>query len=211
MKNKYVAFFLFLTMMGIFPISSCVDQCDGPCGCYPVFENPDFTISAFSVENLYRADNNFIVDPNRYYFHQTLYKAFWVSGLREIANNSPSTSGSFFSNMAFACSPPESFSTETLKSIRIINKKRVQINQQEILEIGQQINDYFNLTLTFQVEYSIDDFLKRNHKFLKDERLYLKFNSPPNDNIEIMFDIEIELDNDKTFVFNNETMKVNGG
>lgn len=197
--------------MGIFPISSCVDQCDGPCGCYPVFENPDFTISTFDIETLYRADINFVVDPNRYYFHQTLYKAFWVSGLREISMSTSSYFGSLFSNNAMACSPPESFSIETLKALRIINKKRIHVNQHEIIEVGEEIHDKFKMTLTFQVEYSIEEFLKRSHKFLKDERLYLKFTSVPENNLEIMFDIEIELDNGNVFVFNNETMKVNGG
>ncbi|WP_373522541.1 hypothetical protein [Aquiflexum sp.] len=119
--------------------------------------------------------------------------------------------GSLFSNKAWACSPPDSFSIETLKAIRIINKKRVQVNQNEILEIGQEINDQYRMTLTFQMEYSIEEFLKRDHKFLKDERLYLKFTGVPEDNLEIMIDIEIELDNGNMFVFNNETMKINGG
>ena len=211
MRYRILTFLLLLLFMGIIPISSCVDQCDGPCGCYPVFENPDFTISTFSSETLFRADINFTVDPNRYYFHQTLYKAFWVSGLKKVSmTNSPSFN-SIFSNNALACSPPESFSIETLKSIRLINKKNVQINPDLIFEIGQEINEHFKLTLTFHMEYSIDDFLKRGHKFLKDERLYLKFGSVPEGNTEIMFDIEIELSNGNVFVFNNETMRVYGG
>jgi hypothetical protein len=211
MKINWMAFFFVALFMGIIPISSCVDQCNGPCGCYPVYENQDFSITTFSSETLFRADRNFIVDPNRYYFHQTLYKAFWVSGLRELTENNRIQSSSLFSQAAFACSPASSFSVESLKSIRLINKKPIRVNENETLQEGDIINDKFIITLNFQIERRIEEFLKTNHRFQKNERLYLKFTSKPDNNIEIMFDIEIEVDNGTVYIFNSETMKINGG
>jgi hypothetical protein len=211
MKINWLTFFFLAFFLGLIPISSCVEQCNGPCGCYPVYENQEFTISTFSSETLFRADRNFLIDPNRFYFHQTLYKAFWVSGLRELTLNLGEQPIHFFSNAAYACSPAASFSVETLKSIRLINKNYVRINENETLEVGDIINEKFIVTQNFQMERKIEEFLKTNHRFQKNERLYFKFISKPDSNIEIFFDIEIELDNGNIYTFNSETMKINGG
>jgi hypothetical protein len=211
MKINWLTFFFLAFFLGLIPISSCVEQCNGPCGCYPVYENQEFTISTFSSETLFRADRNFLIDPNRFYFHQTLYKAFWVSGLRELTLNKGEQPIHFFSNAAYACSPAASFSVETLKSIRLINKNSVRINENETLEVGDIINEKFIITQNFQMERKIEEFLKTNHRFQKNERLYFKFISKPDSNIEIFFDIEIELDNGNIYTFNSETMKINGG
>jgi|GEM_PF-1251530 len=210
MNKKLIAGCLILIFMGLVPIS-CVEQCNGPCGCNPVFESEDFAIATFSIETLFRADRNFAFDPNRFYFHQTLYKAFWVSGLKPVTEIGPHSKGSFFLNSAFACSPPESFSIETLKSIRIINKKNVVINANESLEEGSVINEKFVLTQNFQQEYDLNNFVNNRHRFLKNERLYLKFIGVPTGNIEVTFDLEILLDNGVVYRFDNETMKINGG
>lgn len=211
MKINVLTFLFLAIFLGIIPISSCVDQCDGPCGCFPVYENRDFTVSSFSSETLFRTDRNFIVDPNRYYFHQTLYKAFWVSVLREVTEKKAQYSPIFFSNAAYACSPAASFSVETLKSVRFINRRTVKVNENETLQENELINDKFIITQNFQVEKKIEDFLTSNHRFQKNERLYFKFTSKPDSNIEIFFDIEIELDNGNIYTFSGESMKINGG
>jgi hypothetical protein len=210
MNKKLAAGFLIVVFMGLIPVS-CVEQCNGPCGCNPVFEAEDFSITNFSVETLFRADRNFAFDPNRYYFHQTLYKAFWVSGLKPVSEIKNQEKGSFFMNTAYACSPPESFSIETLRTIRIINKKNLVVNENETLQEGDVINEKFVLTQNFQQEYNLTDFINNRHRFLKNERLYLKFISPPSENIELTFDLEIELDNGVVYRFDNEKMRVNGG
>lgn len=210
MPKHVVTGLLIILFLGIVPVS-CMDQCNGPCGCNPVFETEDFSITTFSIETLFRADRNFAFDPNRFYFHQTLYKAFWVSGLKPVSEIKTPEKGSFFLNTAFACSPPESYSIETLRTIRIINKKEIAVNANEILQEGAVINEKFVLTQNFQQEYNLTDFIKNRHRFLKNERLYLKFTSVPAGNIEITFDLEIELDNGVVYRFDNETMKVNGG
>jgi hypothetical protein len=210
MSKNLAAGLLLLLFMGIVPVS-CIDQCNGPCGCNPVFETEDFAITTFSIETLFRADKNFAFDPNRYYFHQTLYKAFWVSGLKPVTEVKSQEKGSFFLNTAYACSPPESYSIETLRSIRIINKKNLIVNENETLEEGSVINEKFVLTQNFQQEYNLNSFINNRHRFLKNERLYLKFIGVPSGNIELTFDLEIELDNGVVYRFDNETMKVNGG
>jgi hypothetical protein len=210
MKNKLITGGLILIFLGLLPIS-CIDQCNGPCGCYPVFEVADFSITAMSTETLFRADQNFEVEANRYYFHQSLYKAFWVSGLKPIAAIKPEWNSFSFVSQTYACSPPESYSIEKLKVIRLINKKTVVVNANETLQEGEVINEKFSMTQNFHQEYSLTRFMENRHRFLKNERLYLKFTSIPSSNIEIIFDLEIELDNGVVYRFDNETMKINGG
>jgi hypothetical protein len=200
---------LIIFFLGLIPVS-CVDQCDGPCGCSPVFEVEDFSVTSLSTETLFRADKNFEVDPNRFYFYQTLYKAFWVSGLKPVSESIPENKGIGFYNAAYACSPLESYSLEKLRSIRLVNRRKLVVNENTTLEEGQVINERFVLTQNFQQEYGITDFLRNNHRFQKNERLYLKFKTAPDRNVELFFDLEIELDNGSVYIF-NETMKVNGG
>jgi hypothetical protein len=209
MNTKLISGFFIVIFLGIIPIS-CIDQCDGPCGCNPVFEVEDYSITTFSTETLFRADRNFQVDPNRFYFHQTLYKAFWVSGLKPVTELEPDKKGILFTNSALACSPRESYSIERLKSLRLINKRKVKINESFTLEEGDVINEKFVMTQNFQQEFELAKFIDNKHRFLKNERLYLKFIAVPNQNIELFFDLEIELDNGSVYIF-NESMKINGG
>lgn len=195
--------------IGLFPVA-CVDQCDGPCGCNPVFETEDFSVAEVSIETLFRSDNNQPIEPNRFYLNQTLFKAFYVSALRPLANINNHSSFYFFSSPSFACDTPYSFAVETLRAIRIINRTKVAINEELTLESGQILNDHFILTLNFQNEYSISDFLSTNHRFQIGERLNLKFIRTPLQDSEIRFDLEIELTDGRTFEFRNEVMRIAG-
>lgn len=189
---------------------ACVDQCDGPCDCNPVFERQDFSVAEISIETLFRSDNNQPIEPNRFYFNQTLFKAFYVSALKPLADLNSGSSFYLFSTPTTACDTPDSFSIETLKSLRIVNRTGVRINEDITFESGQVINENFIVTLNFQNEYSIYDFLNTNHRFQIGERLNLKFVSTPLQETELIFDIEIELTDGRTFDFRNEIMRIAG-
>lgn len=207
MNIRFAKVLLILVFIGVVPIS-CMKNCDGPCGCEPVFAERFYSANSFSIETLYRTDRNRPIEPNRFYFHEGLFKAIWVSLLIEISDaiEKPKTGGLF--PAAYACSPANSFSSETLRGLRIINKSPVTLNNQVSFAAGENINAHFVLTQNFQQELQISDFIARNHRFQKDERIYIKCKTKPDQPTQLLVDIEVELDNGKLFTFSNETMKI---
>ena len=207
MDNRILKIVLVLFFVGVIPMS-CVDNCDGPCGCQPVFEEKIFSANSFSIETLYRTDRNRPIDPNRFYFHEGLFKGIWVSLLVELAENSQKKGIGGFFPAAYACSPANSFSIESLRSLRVISKSEQRINEALTFGAGEVVNEYFVLTQNFQQEFRIPDFIACNHRFQKDERIYLKCKSRPDQATQLVVDIEVELDNGKLFTFSNETMRI---
>jgi hypothetical protein len=207
MNINFARVLLVLVFIGVIPVS-CVDNCNGPCGCEPVFEQRFYSANSFSIETLYRTDRNRPIDPNRFYFHEGLFKGIWVSLLVELAedNHNRSTGGLF--PAAYACSPANSFSIEALRSLRVISKSEQRINEAVTFGAGQVVNEHFVLTQNFQQEFRIPDFILRNHRFQKDERIYFKCKTRPDQTTQLVVDIEVELDNGKLFTFSNETMGI---
>ncbi len=206
-----MGFLFFSVLMGVIPITSCVyQQCDGPCGCSPVFEVEDFSVTQLSIETLYRSDNNQPIDPERFYFYQTLYTGIWVSGLRPINETSQNFDGiSLFVPRALAsCSPREAFSLETLAGLKIINKNPLELTPNIYLDEGDDITHLFVATTNFQQEYSIESFAKNKHRFQKDERFYLKFNQEPGAPLQLVFNVIIILDNGVNYEFPGQILKI---
>lgn len=198
---------LVLALIGIIP-TSCVENCDGPCGCEPVFEERTYSANSFSIETLFRSDRNRPIEPNRFYFHEGLFKGIWVSLLVELAESSQKKGIGGFFPAAYACSPANSFSIESLRSLRIISKSEQKFNDGVTFGAGQVVNEHFVLTQNFQQEFRISDFIARNHRFQKDERIYIKCKTKPNEPKHLLVDIEVELDNGKVFNFSNESMLI---
>lgn len=207
MDNFLVRVVLILAFIGVIP-TSCVENCDDPCGCQPVFEERIFSANSFSIETLYRTDRNSPIEPNRFYFHEGLFKGIGVSLLVELAKNNHNRSKGGLFAAAFACSQSNSFSIEVLRSLRIISKSEQRLNEAVTFGAGQVVNEHFVLTQNFQHEFRIQDFIARNHRFQKDERIYLKCKSRPDQATQLVVDIEVELDNGKLFTFSNETMGI---
>lgn len=198
---------LVFAFIGVIP-TSCVQDCSGPCGCEPVFEERFFSVNTLSIETLYRTDRNRPIDPNRFYFHEGLFKGIWVSLLVELTENSQKKGIGGFFPAAYACSPANSFSIESLRSLRIISKSEQKFNEAVTLGAGQVVNEHFVLTQNFQQEFRISDFTARNHRFQKDERIYIKCKTKPNQATQLVVDIEVELENGKVFTFSNELMRI---
>ena len=199
-----------LTFMGVIPITSCVDQCDGPCGCFPVFEVDDFSITQLSIETLYRSDNNQPIDPERFYFYQTLYNGIWASGFRPIKETAYKFKKSVdFITQAFAnCSPREAFSTETVIGLKVINKNPIQLTESIFLDEGDDVTEYFLATTNFQQEFTIVNFLNKKHRFQKEERFYLKFNREPRTPVELKYIVFVTLDNEVSYEFPGQILKI---
>jgi hypothetical protein len=211
MKPKLISILLLLIFTGMIPIVSCIDQCDGPCGCYPVFEKEDFSITQIDVETLFRSNNNQPIDTSLYYFYKTLYIGIWASKfilVNESIKNGTVYFPSFLTPAVANCSQSETFSMESVSGLKLINRNAVQLTEDIYWSEGDNITDSFVVTLNFQKEYPIDAFVKTKHRFQKEERFYLRFKNEPSLPTDLFFDIILELDNGKIFTFSGNSLKI---
>ena len=207
MKSGWIKLVLVASLIGFFPFA-CVDNCNGPCGCEPVFEERGFTVNAMAIETLYRTERNRPIDPGRFYYHEGLFKGIWAAVLVEISEEKPNQSNRSFFPSAFACSPPQSFAIEKLKDVRVFSKQPTRLNAEVTFDRNDLVNEHMALTLNFQQEYSIPGFIESNHHFQRNERIYLKCKTKPDGPVELLVDIEIELENGRSFTFTNEVLRI---
>jgi hypothetical protein len=210
MKKGYVFWFLLCVFIGIIPIS-CVDQvCDGPCGCFPVFEAEEHSITQIAIEPVFRYVTSRPFDPDVFYFYQTLYLGIWASEFRRISETTGNISrkSGFLPSALANCSSGEIVSLETLSGLQVINRKSIQITDDIFLDEGEDITDKFLATTNFQQLDNIENFLKRRHRFQEQVRFHMRFNENPSTSIELVLDIIITLDNGSSYTFRGQGLKI---
>lgn len=210
MRLKLLAIVFLSIFMGVIPISSCVDQCDGPCGCFPVFEPEAFSITQFTIEPVFRSATGRPFDPEAFYLYQILYLGIWASEYIKVNENSEKTSQSygFFPAALANCSSGEAVSQEKLTGLKMINRQPVQITDDIFLDEGEDISNNFVATTNFQQIDDIESFTKRGHRFQEQIRFHLRFNQKPSSFVELVFDIVLELDNGKSFIFRSQRLRI---
>lgn len=210
MKHQLLAYSLFLTFMGVIPITSCVDQCNGPCGCFPVFEAEEYSISQLAIEPVFRHAQSQPFNPEMFYFYQTIYLGIWASDFRKVSEKTDNISfrSGFLPSALANCSPGEIISLETLSGIKVINRSEVQISHDIFLEEGEDISNRFVVTTNFQQFDGIEDFLKRKHRFQEHVRFHMRFNHKPLSPTKLVFDVFVELNNGNIYTFRSQSLKI---
>lgn len=197
--------------MGVLPIISCVDQqCDGPCGCFPVFEQENFSVTQLSIEAIFRSETSVPYDPEKFYFYRSFYLGIWASEFRKINESGGNiTQASGFFPMALAnCSSGEVVSLESLTGLKVINTKPIQLTADEYLDEGDDITDKFLATTNFQQEVDIENFLKRKHRFQEKVRFHMRFNQKPSAAMELVVEVIVALDNGNSYTFRDQRLKI---
>lgn len=210
MKYKLIAFFLLLTFIGVIPITSCVDQCNGPCGCFPVFEAEEHSITQLAIEPVFRHAQSQPFNPEMFYFYQTLYLGISASDFRQVSEKTENIAhrSGFFPPALANCSSGEIVSIEKLSRLKVINRSAIQITEDIFLEEGEDITDKFVATTNFQQMVSIEDFLKRGYRFQEKVRFHIRFNQKPRSNSDLVFDVVLELSNGNSFVFRSQRLRI---
>jgi len=205
MKKNFVAFVLFLLMFGAIPIS-CDILCFDSCGCGNNAPPKDFSIKNFDVKDFLMGQT---LNPDFYYPKDDFYKLIEVSDFEFLSQTGYSIPGAGFIQIAKACSPPPNQSKESITGIRVRTKKQFVVSPEENIEIGSDISGYFLISnYPSNLAETISDYLKVKPKIYLGHGLFLKWNSSLVENLELVFDIEIELSNGKIFVFDDEKMKL---
>jgi hypothetical protein len=204
MNKNFKSFVLFLVLFGAFPLS-CDLLCGG-CGCGSNTAPKNFSIKDFQVGNvvLNRAFN-----PDIFYAKNELFKSIEVSEYDYLSQAKSSTGGSGFIQIATACSPPPSYSSESITNIIITNKKEWVSSTGDVFPIGTDISSHFTLSdFPYLSGKSISEFLSSGQKIVLYEGFFLNWNTALLQYSELVFDIEIKLSNGNNYYFEDEKMKI---
>jgi hypothetical protein len=204
MKKNFKSFVLFLVLFGAFPLS-CDLLCGG-CGCGINKAPKDFSIKDFQVGNvvLNRAFNSDI-----FYTKNELFKSIEVSEYDFLSQAKSSTSGSGFIQIATACSPAPSYSSESITNIIITNKKEWVSSTGDVFPIGIDISSHFTLSdFPHLSGKSISEFLSSGQKIILYQGFFLNWNTALLQYSELVFDIDIKVSNGNNYYFQDEKMKI---
>jgi hypothetical protein len=203
MQKNFVAFFLFLVLFGAIPVS-CDIICLDSCGCGNNAPPKDFSIQDFKVTDFLLGQT---FNPDFYYPKEDFYKLIEVSDFEFLSQGEHYIPGSGFIQVGMACSPAPNVSKESNTGIMITTKKQFGILPEENIEIGSDISGYFLISnYPSNSAETISDYLKSEPRIYLGDGLFLKWNSSLVENLELVFDLKIELSNGKIFVFEDEKM-----
>jgi len=193
---------LFIIFMGFVPISC---GCFTSCGCNGGGGGGDFEISQL---NIFMSD----IDGQRVtgvetYGHDSV---FFVLTLNEnsIAKLENKQTGSFFSNMAYACDPLPPSARQQYASITIntVNSTKL-INENDILEAGQDIS------ARFMGAYYLSDFFQfistmQHGALYSDTKLYIRLAEKPYQPVDLLLDITVTMTDGDVYEFKNQIVRV---
>lgn len=162
------------------------------------------------MEKVFRSETNVPLDPEVFYFYQSIYLGIWASDFKKVSETKrtiPQTAY-FFPDVMANCSSGEKISIEKLTNLKIINRKDIQITEGMFLKDADDITDKFLATSNFQQMETIENFLKREHRFQEQVRIHLRFNQKPISALELIFDVIVALDNGNSYIFRDQRFKI---
>jgi hypothetical protein len=189
---------LFLLIFsGFFPYSCTT--CNEP----PV---KDFYIKSFDLKTVDLAGLQ--VDTSQFFSHDSLAKSLTIKEKTDVVfNNAPGFS--LFTNTAYACSPPEPMSMETITKMEIIARS-------QFSAAGDTIKPGDNITADFLIgePYTYSNFKPANQDINNKQRLHIqsnlliKYSKKPDMNTPMKFDVLVTLSNNDVHSFTGQTLKI---
>lgn len=203
MNKNFVSFIFFLFLFGAIPVS-CDILCLDSCGCGENFPPKDFSIKGLSVNDFLL---NQTFNPDFFYPKAELFKLIEVSQFEFLSHADHPNNTMGLIPLAKACSPAPNKSSESISQILITSKNQFVISSEQKIEVGTDISEYFVATgYPTSSGESISAYLADNPNIYLGEGLFLKWNFPLAENSELIFDIQIKLNNGESFIFENEKM-----
>lgn len=191
--------------LGLFP-AACDLFCRDSCGC----GSSRTTLQYYSVrsfESMTLKTNGEEVDPDLFFPYQEITKAFRINETEPITSAIIERAGTL--GLAFACSPIPPISSEKILNIQIFNKKEVVLENGDLLLENQEISEYFQVgDLYNESTFPIADFLDGGLTISKEDIFKLQFIKDPGKSIQLVFNIQIYMENDLSFLLENEKLSI---
>jgi hypothetical protein len=123
---------------------------------------------------------------------------------------SPSSKPVSFISGAYACDDIENFAEQTLSAVRLVSTMDASVNEEVEIAVGDTLSDYFQMSFCGDSGpyASIDEMIAGQHQLRERDRFYLRFDREPENETRLEFDLHIKLSDGKTFVFNDEILKI---
>lgn len=208
MKSTYKRIILsssILLGLALLPIS-CGIICNDPCGCGDDIEVKDFSIESFEALTM-EVNNGQQVSALETYPFDEIVKVLRIDEFQILASVENSSSG--IPGFAFACSPRPIQSAENLEGIQIINLKEVTLSSGEILKVGDEISNFFEMNYYFSSgSQPIEEFLEGTLPMYADELFKLAWIYDPIDELSLQFTICLILESGREFSLENEVLNI---
>lgn len=208
MKSTLKRVFLtssILLGLALLPIS-CGIICNNPCGCGADNEAKDFSIKSFETLTLI-GNNAEQVNPSDSYPFDEVVKGIRIDEFQLLASVENSSKG--MPGIVFACSPRPIQSAENLKKIQIINLKELTLSSGEILKMGDDISDFFEMNYYFSLgSQPIEEFLEGTLPMYADELYKLAWINDPIDELSLQFTIRLILESGREFSLEDEVLNI---
>ncbi len=204
-KKLTLTGFLFC-FFALLPMS-CGIFCNDSCGCDPVYEVRDFSISSFETKSL-RADGQ-RVSPETVLPYDEIYKAFLIKEVQVLSANEGDQSISSTFGLAMACSPMPPKSIEKMTGVQLINTKEITLGDGTILELGQDLTELFGISYFFSAEtVPISQFFDGPLDVYQEDLFKLEWLKDPEREVVLEFTLRIFFENGKEFTLENEIMSI---
>lgn len=203
-RNSLVTVIVF-AFIALLPIS-CGILCNDPCGCSPQFEVKDFNILSFETLSLTKSGQR--VDPNTPLPYDQIFKSFRVLDIQTLSYSEKSETSSML-GLAFACSPITPKSVQMMTDVRLINLKEVTLGDGTVLQLGQDITEFFEVNYFFEDKtLPFNSFFKKPLTIYQDDLFKLGWIQDPKKEIILEFNIRIFMTGGMEFNLNNEILSI---
>jgi hypothetical protein len=202
---KYLATVIVFTVIALLPLS-CGIVCNDSCGCGPQFEVKDFQIVSFETLSLTKTGQR--VNPTTSLPYDQIFKAFRILETQTVASGT-SNFALGIPGVALACSPLPSKSARQVIGIQLINIKEVTLGDGEILKVGQDITEFFEINYFFSEKtMPFESFFKLPITIYREDIFKLGWRQDPKKEVILEFNIGIFMTDGKEFNLNNEMLSI---
>lgn len=203
-KNSITTLLVFL-VLALLPIS-CDVVCSNPCGCGPAPQVRSFNIISFSSASY--NSNGVEVSDELFLPYNEIYKSIKVEEFEFVSQGEPVFKGAL-PGMAYACSPVPPKSTNALLYLEIYNSNEVTLGDGTVLQVGEILNDYFEISSDFTVSpKKIEDFFTEKQEIYSYEPFKLYFTKNPEKETVITFSVRFFLENQVEKVLNEVVLSI---
>lgn len=184
---------------------ACNGFCGNPCGCGPVFQVSNFRIQSFETISITRDGQQ--VSPTTTLPYGFITKSFRIKDIVTLTERKTPIKSTW--GMAFACSPPSPQSQEKMIGIQIINSREVQLGDGQILKVGDDLTDYFEMN-SFSAEQTkpISEFFESPVPLFLEDLFKLVWIKDPGKEVQLEFSLRILMENGLDFNLSNEILNI---
>lgn len=175
-------------------------ECEEPSG------NRDFYIKEMGIKNV-KIGSTHPIDTTMFYPFDSIVKSIFIERQEIAFSNHTGIRISFLPN-AYGCEPAAATAKQKIASIYLIANSAMMINSNSF-SIGDTLNQFFKLNTQYRDKFMvISEFIKSQSAIFSGEEFWLKFTENPNNEVNLDFEVHLDLTDGSVFRFKNQRLKI---